>query len=155
MFQGTTIALCLLLLIANSKPIYDYHNSYITQLTQINFKDQVTKIRQNTNYVSVVHFYKYDDGASLGRLEEFMNWVNEYNGVFRIGGVDCDESPKICNDEGVTVYPSYKVYPPTPIPTTTLTVLIASYRTTTVFKNCKKLQQNTCTQMSYKLQMPT
>lgn len=44
---------------AESKPIYDFKKSYVSQLTTINFKDQVEKIRQNTNYVSIVHYYKY------------------------------------------------------------------------------------------------
>jgi hypothetical protein len=48
----TLLALCL------AKPIYDHKTSYVAQLTTLNFKDQVTKIRQNTNYVSVVQFYK-------------------------------------------------------------------------------------------------
>lgn len=72
------------------KPIYDFKSSYVTQLTNFNFKDQVTKIRQNTNYVAVVQFYKYGDGKSLGFAKEFDAWVLEYSGVFRIGAVDCD-----------------------------------------------------------------
>jgi len=51
---------------ANSKAIYDFKKSYVNQLTNFNFKDQVEKIRQNTNYVAIVHFYKYSDGFSLG-----------------------------------------------------------------------------------------
>ena len=54
------LSLVLLLILANSKPIYDFKSSYVTQLTNFNFKDQVTKIRQNTNYVAVVQFYKYN-----------------------------------------------------------------------------------------------
>lgn len=63
MRQAGTILLLLavlcLLLPAQAKPIYDFKSSYVTQLTNFNFKDQVTKIRQNTNYVAVVQFYKY------------------------------------------------------------------------------------------------
>ena len=49
----------LLVIVVTGKPIYDFKTSYVTQLTDFNFKDQVTKIRQNTNYVSLVQFYKY------------------------------------------------------------------------------------------------
>lgn len=73
-----------------TKPIYNFKKSYVTQLTSFNFKDQVEKIRQNTNYVSLVHFYKYSDGVSLGLVESIDTWTNEFNGVFRIGAVDCD-----------------------------------------------------------------
>lgn len=52
-------AVLCLLSVAQGKPIYDFKSSYVTQLTNLNFKDQVTKIRQNTNYVAVVQFYKY------------------------------------------------------------------------------------------------
>jgi len=58
MFKFPILILCLLAILVTSKPIYDFKKSYVTQLTPINFKDQVTKIRQNTNYVSIVHFYK-------------------------------------------------------------------------------------------------
>jgi len=54
------IILVSILSLSLSKPIYDFKTSYVTQLTDFNFKDQVTKIRQNTNYVSVVQFYKYN-----------------------------------------------------------------------------------------------
>lgn len=48
---------------SQAKAIYDFKTSYVTQLTNFNFKDQVTKIRQNTNYVAVVQFYKYNGKA--------------------------------------------------------------------------------------------
>lgn len=54
------LVLACLLSLALGKPIYDFKKSYVTQLTNFNFKDQVTKIRQNTNYVAVVQFYKYN-----------------------------------------------------------------------------------------------
>ena len=57
--QILLVLVCLLSL-ALGKPIYDFKKSYVTQLTNFNFKDQVTKIRQNTNYVAVVQFYKYN-----------------------------------------------------------------------------------------------
>jgi len=41
----------------------------------------------------------------------------ENKGMFRIGSVECTEWKKICDNEGVTTYPSYKIYPPIPIPT--------------------------------------
>lgn len=50
----------ILSVLVSAKPIYDFKVSYVTQLTDFNFKDQVTKIRQNTNYVSLVQFYKYN-----------------------------------------------------------------------------------------------
>lgn len=49
-------------------------------------------------------------------------WTNEYRGVFRIGAVDCEEYPVLCEKEGVTVFPTVKIYPSVPIPVITYTV---------------------------------
>lgn len=40
----------------------------------------------------------------------------ENKNMFRIGSVECTEWKTICDKEGITTYPSYKVYPPLPIP---------------------------------------
>ena len=60
----SAVVLLVLATIAIGKPVYNHKTSYVTQLTDFNFKDQVTKIRQNTNYVSIVQFYKYDGKCS-------------------------------------------------------------------------------------------
>lgn len=62
--QILLVLACVLSLVLG-KPVYDFKKSYVTQLTNFNFKDQVTKIRQNTNYVAVVQFYKYNGTPSL------------------------------------------------------------------------------------------
>ena len=36
--------------------------------------------------------------------------------MFRIGSVDCTEFETLCNKEGITQFPSYKIYPELPIP---------------------------------------
>ena len=36
--------------------------------------------------------------------------------MFRIGSVECGEWKALCDKEGITSLPSYKVYPPLPIP---------------------------------------
>lgn len=54
-----TIFFLSLILVCLSKPVYDLKKSYVINLTPLNYNDQVTKYRQNTNYVSVVQFYKY------------------------------------------------------------------------------------------------
>ena len=67
-----------------SKPIYDFKKSYVLNLTPINYADQVTKYRQNTNYVSVVQFYKSTgirwclcvDGKSKAFVPEMDKWAN-------------------------------------------------------------------------------
>jgi hypothetical protein len=39
--------------------------------------------------------------------------------MFRIGSVNCEDFAKICEKEGVTSFPGYKVYPPLPAPPVT------------------------------------
>ena len=36
--------------------------------------------------------------------------------MFRIGSVNCEDFAKICEKEGITSFPGYKVYPPIPAP---------------------------------------
>ena len=64
----STLLVLILTVLAISKPIYDFKTSYVTQLTDFNFKDQVTKIRQNTNYVALVQFYKYNGNLDLIKM---------------------------------------------------------------------------------------
>ena len=76
--RGVSILAILFLLglLVSSKPVYDFKTSYVTQLTDFNFKDQVTKIRQNTNYVAIVQFYKYDGKdlpIQMGNLKASLN----------------------------------------------------------------------------------
>lgn len=67
------LSILLLTFLTSSKPIYDFKTSYITQLTDFNFKDQVTKIRQNTNYVSIVNFYKFSGKRNLIQMVNLKN----------------------------------------------------------------------------------
>jgi hypothetical protein len=69
----STLALSLVILsvilvtAVDSASIYNTQKSYVTQLTNVNFDNQVSKIRQNTNQVSVVHFYK-ESGMNFNLL---------------------------------------------------------------------------------------
>ena len=36
--------------------------------------------------------------------------------MLRIGSVECTQWSKICSKEGITEYPTYRVYPPNPAP---------------------------------------
>lgn len=101
---------------ATAKPVYEHSKSNIMPLTNFNFNDQISKIRQTTNYVSLVHFYKHADGKSLQFAPEFDSWTNEYRGVFRICAVDCDSYADLCRKEDITEFPTIKLYAPIPIP---------------------------------------
>lgn len=40
----------------------------------------------------------------------------EQKKMLRIGAVDCEESPTICSKESVSEFPTYRIYPPFPVP---------------------------------------
>lgn len=69
-------------------------------------------------------------------------WTNEYNGVFRIGSVDCDEYPKICTEQGVSKFPTFKIYPPIPMPPTEITVFFLLLRMILLSIKFKEWLQN-------------
>lgn len=56
------------------------------------------------------------DGDSKKFAKEFDEFTNEYRGVFRIGACDCDEDASICEKEKITKFPTFRFYPPNPIP---------------------------------------
>ena len=37
--------------------------------------------------------------------------------MLRMGAVDCDEVPDVCKKENIDKYPTWRVYPPFPVPT--------------------------------------
>lgn len=57
------------------------------------------------------------DGKSKNMSKDFKSFATENKGIFRIGAVDCDDQSNICSKEKVTTFPTFRVYPPFPIPT--------------------------------------
>ena len=55
-------------------------------------------------------------------VKEFEKFTADNKGIFRIGSVDCDDQPQICTKEKVTEFPTFKLYPPYPMPTSDLDV---------------------------------
>ena len=60
-------------------------------------------------------FYGIDESSKRdqGQYEKFGL---EHKQMLRVGSVDCVEFAAICDKQGVTEFPSYKVYPPHPVP---------------------------------------
>lgn len=70
--------------------------------------------------VSIHYFNPYFlcvDGKSEEFAKDYNTFSSENKGIFRIGAVNCDEQPKICEKEKVSAFPTFRVYPPFPIPT--------------------------------------
>lgn len=99
-----------------SKPIYNAKKSYITPITKLNFESKITKIRQSTKDVSLVHYFKYNDPESKKFAAAFDEFTNEFRGVFKIGACDCEEDAAVCEKEKISKYPTFRFYPPQPVP---------------------------------------
>ena len=56
------------------------------------------------------------DGKSEDVVTDYNTFATENKGLFRIGSVDCGDFEAICTKEGVKEFPTFKVYPPFPIP---------------------------------------
>jgi len=41
--------------------------------------------------VTIIQYYKHNDGFSEGFVKDFDGFTDEYRGVFKIGVCDCDE----------------------------------------------------------------
>ena len=50
----------------------------------------------------VKFIYNFIDVKSAAFVPEMDKWTNQFRGVFRIGAVDCDEYPALCQKEGIT-----------------------------------------------------
>lgn len=74
--KSLTIFLTLIQLLVG-KLIYDFKKSYVINLTPNNYVDQISKYRQNTNYVSIVQFYKYS-GIKISLILQIVNHYNLY-----------------------------------------------------------------------------
>ena len=44
-------------------------------------------------------------------------FAKENKGMFRMGSVDCDDVSVLCNKEKIDKFPTWRIYPPFPIPT--------------------------------------
>jgi len=83
------IAILALLGLVNTKyaPLYEHAHSDVSVFTTLNFDKQVTKNRQDG--ISIVHFYKHDDGKSPAMKDAYKAFATENMGLFRIGSMDC------------------------------------------------------------------
>lgn len=53
-------------------------------------------------------------------VKEYEKFALDTKGIFRSGAVDCDDFKAICDKEGVTEFPTMKMYPPFPVPASNL-----------------------------------
>lgn len=108
------LGLAALFYAANGEDLYD-SNSPVGKLTQMNFAKRVTNNRKKG--ITIVHFYSQDDVHSAQLKDEFESFTKDNLGMYSISAINCDTEPATCEKEGVSDYPTFRVYPPHPIPT--------------------------------------
>ena len=53
---------------------------------------------------------------SKGLAGQYENFAKENKGIFRITALDCEDFGSVCAKEGVTKFPTFRVYPAFPAP---------------------------------------
>lgn len=99
---------------AAAETMYNPQKSSVTTFNTKNFEKQVVLNREKG--ISVVQFYKASEANSTMDKGQFEKFGIEQKKMLRIGAVDCEEFASICDKEQITEYPTYRVYPPFPIP---------------------------------------
>jgi thioredoxin-like negative regulator of GroEL len=54
--------------------------------------------------------------VSKGLTGQYENFAKENKGMFRITALDCEQFSSVCTKEGVTKFPTFRVYPAFPAP---------------------------------------
>ena len=99
---------------AAAETMYNPVKSSIMNLNPKNFEKQVTLNREKG--ISVVQFYNPSQENSTQDKGQYEKFGLEQKKMLRIGAVDCEEFSAICTKEGVTEFPTYRIYPPFPVP---------------------------------------
>jgi hypothetical protein len=97
-----------------AESMYNPQKSSVTTFNTKNFEKQVTLNREKG--ISVVQYYKASEENSTMDKGQFEKFGIEQKKMLRVGALDCEEFASMCDKEGITEYPTYRVYPPFPVP---------------------------------------
>jgi len=103
--------------LTNSKEtsIYDDKISLVNNLNPKNFNSQIT-VNRSKNLISIVHYYKPNDGKSKDLVKEFDKFATDFDGMFKIAAMNCVEFKDMCEKEEIKEFPTFKIYPTLPAP---------------------------------------
>ena len=94
---------------------YQGLDTSVIPLSNANWGNIVLKGRTQEQ-VTIVHFFKSGDSQSYQFSESFKAQAEKTKGIFQFGGVDCGSQGGLCAKEGITNFPTIKIYPPMPLP---------------------------------------
>ena len=114
MFYKFLILLVSIATFVATENLYD-KNSPVNLLNRKNFAKRVTNNRKKG--ISIVQFYSFDDPHSVGIKDEYEAFAKDNKGMYNLGAINWDENYDVCEKEGLTEFPAFRIYPPYPRPT--------------------------------------
>lgn len=99
----------------NADHLYSSMDGSVVPLKSSNWSSQVVKGRTHGKVI-IVHFFKSGDGQSYEFSQNFKAQAEKTKGIFKWAGLNCGTHADLCNKEGITEFPTVKIYPPIPIP---------------------------------------
>ena len=106
-----------------SLTLYDNNISNVINLNPKNFDSQIIQNRSK-NVISIVHFYKPEDGKSRSVKLEIEKFATDNDGMFKVGAINCKDFSEICEKQQIREFPTFKVFPPLPAPAYNYEVII-------------------------------
>lgn len=86
----------------------------IQQITPMNFDGVISKFRDSA--VSALWFFKEDNSADQGILDEYNKAAKDLKGMAKITAVSCSDHAAFCDKQGVKETPTVMIYPINPQP---------------------------------------
>lgn len=90
-------------------------NSPVNLLNRMNFDKRVTNNRKKG--ITIVHFYSAEDAHSAAIRDEYESFTKDNMGMYNLGAINCDDNYDVCEKEGVTEFPVFRIYPQFPLQT--------------------------------------
>lgn len=145
-FKIFCVAIIAILNVSLCSDLYDKNNSNVINLNKKNFDTQIT-LNRSKNIISVVHYYKLDDGKSRGMKLEFEKLAADYDLMFKVAALNCKDFADICEKQDIREFPTIKVYPPLPAPVMTYegkveTSALVSYMGKFILNKVQELNNN-------------
>lgn len=112
-YRFLAIVLLVCIVAVHAEDLYD-NNSPVNKLNNMNFAKRITNNRKKG--ISIVHFYKEKDVFSSDFSKEYEEFTINNKGMYEFGAINCDTNADICKNEGITDFPTFRIYPPHPIP---------------------------------------